>query len=446
MAAVNITYYVRKSGDESNDGLTKETAFLTIQRTIDISNGLSSDSVVTVYIGAGDYTGDSRIVLTDTGNLEDVDFNFIGDIHGWATGDSGVVEVHSLYMEVSDGQRDVLFKNIKWTHAFMNAFPHASTVFYYHDGSDSSISHLTFDGCTFETPVEQGSGYAGAVVFDWGGTGTVKNCLFDTRGGVRFNGDAQKHGNKYCIGTFRRPGEDVTLNFYHNTFFMTDHPGSVINHFYASTTGGFDFEFLNNLIVDAQSCMVYCGEDDQSAVAVSGENNYFDRTGTPAAYPFYDIADQYLTITDARVAEKETQSLHIGVDEEASPGPGVVPGTRYELEEDSPCIDLGMEIGVTEDIILSSRPYGAAPDTGCYELVRYFVLTVSNAGDVSITRSKFQFRKYPVTDAKRRSIWIESASSFFIAMNICNLNMVFPDEDVTKHPSWNVIADGYQWN
>jgi len=75
-----------------------------------------------------------------------------------------------------------------------------------------------------------------------------------------------------------------------------------------------------------------------------------------------------------------------------------------------------------------------------------FVLTFSGTGNVSITRSKFQFGKFPITDPLRRSISIETSPSFFIAMNICNLNMVFPDDDANKNPTWNAIVDGFHWN
>jgi len=446
MAAETKTYYVRKSGSDLNDGLTKETAFLTVQHAIDISTALDSDSIVTVYIGGGDYTNNSRIVIIDTGNLENIDFNFIGDLYGEYTDDAGLPEFHSLYSEASDGQRDILFKNIRWTHAFMNSYPHASTIFYYHDGASSNSSNLTFDGCIFETPLESGDGYAGAVVFDWGGTGLVKNCLIDARGGIRWHGDSQKHGDLYCIGTFARPNVDVDLGFYHNTFYMVDRPESVINHFYGATAGNFNFEFLNNLIVGAENCRVYVGEDNQSAVSVSGDGNYFDRVGVPTNYPFYDIANQYLTIVSARAAGKETNSLHVDIDSEAGSGPALVAGTKYELDDGSPCIDLGIDLGVTSDILLRDRPYGSAPDTGCYELERLFILSITGNGNVSITRSKFQFGKFHVNDQKRRSISIGNVSAFFIAMNVLNLKMVFPNNNLVRSPNWNLITDGFYWN
>ena len=79
-----MTYFVRKTGNDGNGGLSKGDAWLTITYALgEISNG------DTIIIGAGDYSGEAL----DLSGLSDV--RILGDRHGTKTGDAGAVEVSS---------------------------------------------------------------------------------------------------------------------------------------------------------------------------------------------------------------------------------------------------------------------------------------------------------------------------------------------------------------
>jgi hypothetical protein len=85
------TYYVRKTGSDSNNGTSAATAFLTIGKALG-HTGLTSPVVGgdTVYIGAGTYR---ETVLVGGGTFTSPAsvVQFIGDVDGSHTGDAGEV-------------------------------------------------------------------------------------------------------------------------------------------------------------------------------------------------------------------------------------------------------------------------------------------------------------------------------------------------------------------
>lgn len=82
-------FYVRKSGNDSNGGTSKDDAFLTIQHAADNMNPASGTPIY-CYIGAGIY---EKAVMCDTyaGTDDDNRIIYIGDIDGSHTDDDGDV-------------------------------------------------------------------------------------------------------------------------------------------------------------------------------------------------------------------------------------------------------------------------------------------------------------------------------------------------------------------
>ena len=84
-AKANHIYYVRKSGSDDKDGLSRYSPFLTIQKAADVMR--QGDMV---FIGAGDY--EEEITPMYSGTLAEP-IIFIADISGVYTGDSGQVRI-----------------------------------------------------------------------------------------------------------------------------------------------------------------------------------------------------------------------------------------------------------------------------------------------------------------------------------------------------------------
>lgn len=78
------TYYIRKTGSDSNNGTSPATAWLTFGKALGAS-GISSGD--TVYVGAGIY----REVVTVSMTSATQDTKIIGDVDGSQTGDAGDV-------------------------------------------------------------------------------------------------------------------------------------------------------------------------------------------------------------------------------------------------------------------------------------------------------------------------------------------------------------------
>jgi|GEM_PF-2070057 len=86
-AEANHIYYVRKSGSDSNDGLSPETAFLTIQKACSVA-----DHGDFIFVGAGDYQ--ERVEIENSGTSEEP-IVFVADTEGAYTGDNGEVKISS---------------------------------------------------------------------------------------------------------------------------------------------------------------------------------------------------------------------------------------------------------------------------------------------------------------------------------------------------------------
>ncbi|HDM31880.1 MAG TPA: DUF1565 domain-containing protein, partial [bacterium] len=82
-AKANHIYYVRKIGSDSNDGLSPDNAFLTIQKAASVAQ--AGDIV---FVGAGTYQ--EKIEIQNSGTAQDP-IAFVADTEGTYTGDKGEV-------------------------------------------------------------------------------------------------------------------------------------------------------------------------------------------------------------------------------------------------------------------------------------------------------------------------------------------------------------------
>ena len=80
-------YYVRKIGSDSNDGLSPDNAFLTIQKAANVAQ--AGDFV---FVGAGEYQEKVEVKNSGTSQKPIV---FVGDREGTYTGDKGEVKISS---------------------------------------------------------------------------------------------------------------------------------------------------------------------------------------------------------------------------------------------------------------------------------------------------------------------------------------------------------------
>src|SRR6476659_8028000 len=79
------TYYVRKTGNDSSNGTSAATAWLTISKAL---NSVARGD--TVYVGAGTYR-ETVTATTGPSGVTAVSTNYIADIDGSKTGDPGQV-------------------------------------------------------------------------------------------------------------------------------------------------------------------------------------------------------------------------------------------------------------------------------------------------------------------------------------------------------------------
>lgn len=134
------TYYVRKTGDNGNTGLSPAQAWLTIDNA---ANTVAAGDIV--YVGSGVYR---ELVTMDTpgaaGNL----IQYIADITGAYTGDAGPVIISGHTTDTAAAVRawcvDMnAMEFITWTGFIFNGGSTAAV------GNTSSAANLAYEGCAF---------------------------------------------------------------------------------------------------------------------------------------------------------------------------------------------------------------------------------------------------------------------------------------------------------
>lgn len=206
-------YFVRKTGNDSNNGEDKTTAWLTIDHA---ANNVVAGDIV--HIGAGVYR---ELVTMDTPGSSGSPIKFMADITGEHTDDAGLVFVSAHNDESSAVARtmslDMNAKTfIEW-HYVQFIGGSSQTV-----GNTTNASHVAYEGCRFENCLFQSSpaGQAFRIEINNGATPaadglTMIGCRI--HGGMRIDWDSNgsAHVNlKFLFENCIFVGLAISLNRY----------------------------------------------------------------------------------------------------------------------------------------------------------------------------------------------------------------------------------------
>lgn len=201
------TYYVRKTGNNSNDGLSPATAWATISKAAGAS-GISSGD--TVYIGGGVYREKVTFALTNPV----AETFFIGDPTGEFTGDAGEVRITNyLTNDITaptnqpvidlNGRNHLTFEGIYFQQALTGspAFHEADMI-----QSLSTISqYITFRKCAISCDHLDGQ-YNNEIIYVKGEANTpfhwiIDRCIINGNGafgnGIIFDGFGLVHSGDF---------------------------------------------------------------------------------------------------------------------------------------------------------------------------------------------------------------------------------------------------------
>lgn len=185
------TYYVRKTGLDANDGLSKGAAFLTIDKAA--NTVAASDQV---FVGAGVYR--EQVVMDTAGTDATTNrISFTADVGGENTGDAGMVIISAYADELSATSRDSCVDPnekdfITWTGFTMTGG--GLGVVYKTGTGDVNYEGVIFEDCVFI------SGHLAtdlSVLLDFnaattptGDGPTFRRCMFQGMGvTLRWNGN-----------------------------------------------------------------------------------------------------------------------------------------------------------------------------------------------------------------------------------------------------------------
>lgn len=136
------TYYVRKSGSDSNAGTSAGAAWLTIGKALGASGIAAGD---TVYIGAGVYRETVTVAMTTSGSTTSI----IGDVTGAFTGDAGEVLVTPATNDYGATSSNTLVATGKANLSFSRITFFIATSSGMIGASGASTQGFTFTSCAF---------------------------------------------------------------------------------------------------------------------------------------------------------------------------------------------------------------------------------------------------------------------------------------------------------
>lgn len=191
------TYFVRKTGLDSNDGLTKGAAFLTIDKA---ANTVAAAD--TVHVGAGVYR---EVVVMDTAGTSGNIISYIADVTGANTDDPGLVIISAYANELSTAARttclDLDHKEFLTWQGFVFTGGTTGVVVDFTAAGNIAYEEVTFEDCVF---------ISGHVASDQGvdlnlNTGatpttaglTFRRCIFNG-GGIVIHSDENASAEVDC--------------------------------------------------------------------------------------------------------------------------------------------------------------------------------------------------------------------------------------------------------
>jgi len=125
-----LTYYVRRSGSDSNNGLSVSSAFHSLQKAL-----LVASSGATIYVGGGTYTEEVQLLGA---KLPGLPLRIVADTSGSRTGEGGTVEFAGASFRVV-GSNHVILEGFVFRGG--NSFP-----LVWEDSYDGQISNCRFLG------------------------------------------------------------------------------------------------------------------------------------------------------------------------------------------------------------------------------------------------------------------------------------------------------------
>jgi hypothetical protein len=261
-------YYVRKTGNDTNDGLTPAAAFLTIDKA---ANTVQPGD--TVHIGAGVYR---ELVTMDTSGTSGNAIRYIGDVTGAYTGDAGLVVLTGYDAETARGTGPEHLIDLKGAlfvefHNLVIVGGNAGTddypIYNSATASDYSTEGVRFQNCF----IKAGDDHEHAILINVraGGTPSTQGLAVD---GCVIMGHVQ------CVQG-AAPAADVDMKwlFTNNVFlpagqtlargFFFDGPTS-------GTTGVFGFDFYNNTFIGLYHA-IYSTDNFNTTHSLDIYNNLF---------------------------------------------------------------------------------------------------------------------------------------------------------------------------
>lgn len=347
------TYYVRKTGSNSNSGTSAAAAFLTVSKAI--TTAVAGD---TVYIGAGSY---SEPFTTPASGTVANRITFTADTAGTKTGDAGTVTLTYWTTNVLlfSGSSNVTFDGFKisggqTTISFQNSsncvLNNCTVQSFSAGGIALNNSSVTLTGCT----IQSGSGdgvTAGANSTLTVSGGTIKSC---TNAITVASASATATVDGVLLTSCGGAGVRVTAG-----------NAQVSNCVMSSLNLGMSFAGTTGSIWNCT--IVSNGNGIQvTAGTLTVKNNITTQVGTALSRTagtvvhgynlYYNNGTNYSGVS-AATGDKVGNPLF------------VASGSNYRLQSTSPAKDAGADASsvTTTDLEASIRPCGAGWDMGAYE-------------------------------------------------------------------------------
>jgi parallel beta-helix repeat protein len=351
-------YYVRKSGNDGNDGLTPATAWLTIDKAADTMTAGSW-----VFVGAGTYT---ETVTPNNDGTAAGPIRYIADTDGSQTGDAGTVQVGGLGygLNINDDYHE--FVGFTIDALTTGVFVGSCTGFVLEDcevlnndahGVRLNTATATIRGCTIHDNGSFG------IHADTGSDLTVIDCevYACTSGGIRVVDGAALTAER-C-----RTHDNVSA------FGISALGPSAITNCLSYANGTFGIHLGNAYTFTVSHCTADGNGDDGIYQSGSGgtstirncivTNNGDDGLDTDGA-----TMNHTYNLVWGNGTDYEGTTAGTG---EVSADPQFISATDRHLQDDSPAVSAGTDLsGVTTvDLDGVTRPHAGGWDMGAYECV-----------------------------------------------------------------------------
>ncbi len=360
-AASGTTYYVRKTGSDSNSGKSKTKAFKTITKAMSVAK--SSD---TVWIGAGTYS--EQMSPVNNGKSASKPLKIYGDPTGVKTGDAGtitvtysggiVANITKNYISLRDLTISGGTDGVRWsgTSGLMQTVIVTGSS---DDGIEMTSGSMTATSVTVQSSTDCGVVLSGAATLTWN-TGIVKSCAGQGLSVTSASATATAKRSLFYNTTGR--GVDMTAG---NVTLQN----CVI---YDNTAGNIRADGTSTSTLKVQNCTVVGGANciELRGITSTVQNVIMATSGTgilrigasPATTLTHNNNLYWGLTTDL------SGWGHAGTDVMANPSFMNAAGKDFNIGGASAAYNTGATIsGLTVDYLNRARPALGAYDIGAYE-------------------------------------------------------------------------------